>query len=504
MGITKLGAKFNLTIFLIVGLLIGITTIYMDQAGILFILVFMLVLCCFLVVMKYKNDIFRTLFFSSIMHAFFFGLGSIFYFYRPHLLTRPELKDYLIWVVLIAIIGYLFLVLGYNSKLYRIVHFPKLGAQWNGKKVLLASMAIYIGFWVYRILLHYRLGLFFYGGTIEELTVTQGGLERFMFSFFGLFFGQGSRGIVFILLFILFFQYFLAKKSNNVSLARLSKIIFLIVLIIEIFISIIRGWRGFLIGSFITVMFVINYASGKKFSLKKATIILLLILLFGVTIYSWSSVYRGRLMQLRIEKNDISIAELVDLIRISTERFGELVFDQKIRNFYIDNIVVRFDRVNNLAVIVADTPEQHDYIYGKTLIFPALFYIPRLIWTEKPIVSELIPENWFARRYGIVPSNAYNTFMSLPLVAEFYMNLGLVMVIIGMFAVGVIYRMIYEFAKTNKFSPSSMLIYFIMWYEWIYLGSFLGLGSLVLDSMIRIITFVPFLWFVQRRQLGKG
>ncbi|MBM3733828.1 MAG: O-antigen polysaccharide polymerase Wzy [Acidimicrobiia bacterium] len=106
-----------------------------------------------------------------------------------------------------------------------------------------------------------------------------------------------------------------------------------------------------------------------------------------------------------------------------------------------DQVLRRISTVRLLDRVVSETPDQVPFFAGKTLR-PLLYVpIPRLIWPDKP--SEGIG-NQIGHLYRILNPGDMTTSVNLPWIVEFYINFGLVGVVLGLglsgFILGVLAR----------------------------------------------------------------
>ena len=91
------------------------------------------------------------------------------------------------------------------------------------------------------------------------------------------------------------------------------------------------------------------------------------------------------------------------------------------------------------AEVVEFTPSQIPYWDGETY-YPLLYKpIPRLIYPDKPVE---VTGQTFGHRYGFLNPEDRTTSYNLPQLIEFYINFGIVGVLLGMFLIGVLYRTI--------------------------------------------------------------
>lgn len=104
----------------------------------------------------------------------------------------------------------------------------------------------------------------------------------------------------------------------------------------------------------------------------------------------------------------------------------------------MDRAAHRIDMLLPLAWIITRTPEDIPYLRGETY-YPFLFKLfPRFVFPDKPGDMED-----FGQRYGFLPKwNDVNAFRPHQ-ISEFYANFGVWGVVLGTFALGLLYRVIY-------------------------------------------------------------
>ena len=101
--------------------------------------------------------------------------------------------------------------------------------------------------------------------------------------------------------------------------------------------------------------------------------------------------------------------------------------------------VGRLDVLQKLAWLTGYVGREGAYLYGETY-YPILFKcVPHLIWPDKPDdVRDL------GHRYGFLPEGNEVNAVNVHHVGEMYINFGAWGVVLGMFVLGVLYRIIYE------------------------------------------------------------
>lgn len=109
----------------------------------------------------------------------------------------------------------------------------------------------------------------------------------------------------------------------------------------------------------------------------------------------------------------------------------------------IDTGVV--NRIGHSVAVFADvihmTPEQVPYWLGGSYQTLWTSFVPRFLWPGKP---QATIGNEFGHRYNVLHPTDESTSYNLPWLPEFYANFGIAGVVVGMFAVGVLFRFLVQ------------------------------------------------------------
>jgi O-antigen polysaccharide polymerase Wzy len=129
-------------------------------------------------------------------------------------------------------------------------------------------------------------------------------------------------------------------------------------------------------------------------------------------------------------------------------------------------VVQRVNLLNQTAHVVEFTPSPVPYQDGATYTPILLNLVPRLVWPDKPSVNQ--PNQFYQVAYGLTaPSNLSHVSIASGVIAEGYMNLGWLGVLVVMFLLGILFG----------------------WFE----ATFLAAGSGALYSSLGIVLAVHFL-----------
>ena len=116
-----------------------------------------------------------------------------------------------------------------------------------------------------------------------------------------------------------------------------------------------------------------------------------------------------------------------------------------------ESTIDRLDRLLPLAWLVANTPVPVRFLNGQTLV-PLLFkFIPRAFYEDKPADTVDL-----GQRYGFVPfANRVNAFKVHQL-GELHANFGTLGTLVGMFVLGVLYRVLYQLFHRRGASAATL------------------------------------------------
>ncbi|HUA32236.1 MAG TPA: hypothetical protein VMA09_01420 [Candidatus Binataceae bacterium] len=106
---------------------------------------------------------------------------------------------------------------------------------------------------------------------------------------------------------------------------------------------------------------------------------------------------------------------------------------------FIEACSNRLAQFTIFASVIHNTPGRVPYWEGESYAPLLTKLIPRLIMPDKP---EEISGQTFGHRYGLISNSNTNTSVNLPQLVECYANFGVPGVIVGMFLIGLLYRMI--------------------------------------------------------------
>lgn len=215
------------------------------------------------------------------------------------------------------------------------------------------------------------------------------------------------------------------------------------------------GNRGSLLSIFIMVMLAF-LLSGQIVKTRQMVIgaVILVISIIGGMIYG--TTFRN----IKESESLISIEEYSENILVTFETVAE-TDNLKTLEQGISSLAERLDAVSSLAVVVSNYEQLAPYEEGYGLdnnIWKdtVTFFIPRIIWNDKPLASE-------PRRYSELYFNfGENSFTITPM-GDLLRNFGVSGVFLGMLILGILLRIVYaSFIENREFSYWKSVFYFML------------------------------------------
>lgn len=149
------------------------------------------------------------------------------------------------------------------------------------------------------------------------------------------------------------------------------------------------------------------------------------------------------------QDNSLSYYDKAILLgRVVKEHYADSSVFEKISSD--KGIVHRLAHISTFEYVAAVTPESVPYWSGDSYKTLWTSFIPRIFWPGKP--QSTIGQD-FGHRYGLLQTYDMGTSMNLPWIIEFYANFGLWGVLMGMFFIGVFFRILLQKLKFSVDSP---------------------------------------------------
>lgn len=216
-----------------------------------------------------------------------------------------------------------------------------------------------------------------------------------------------------------------------------------------------QGWRGALLGLLWMVVLPIHYLR-HRLSVRTLGILLAVAMMVTVAILiPLMSTYR---VELSRSNYSVEGAMRATLAGWSTELPESLRF--------LFNRMVGLDSIMILV-------ENGERLFGRTLVYTVLGFIPRILWPAKP---DLNLGRLFAVELWAQPVDIQNS-MAVMNIGDLLWNFDLLGVFVGMALLGIVYRITYEYLLRSR-TPASVLVYVLLFPRLINIES--GISMLVL------------------------
>jgi hypothetical protein len=241
--------------------------------------------------------------------------------------------------------------------------------------------------------------------------------------------------------FLLWMYIFQTKNKNALFFIVLTVLIAIIPIR-----TLIAGNRGSLFQSFIVLTMAYVF-SGKKLKPKQAVIFsitLVLVIFIGM-------IYGTTFRNIKGSESRVNAEEYLDNAFQTVEQIGKTDATVVLSGAF-SSLGERLENVSALAVIVSNYEKLAPYeaAYGlenNIWIYTWTAFIPRIIWNDKPVVSD-------ARAYSELYFNYGENSFPMTTVGDLLRNFGAVGVPLGMIFLGFVMRLIYAALIENQ--PPSM------------------------------------------------
>jgi hypothetical protein len=212
-------------------------------------------------------------------------------------------------------------------------------------------------------------------------------------------------------------------------------------------------------GSMVQIFAVIGLAyilSGRRFKLKQsivAGIILVICLIFGMI---WGTTFRS----IKGTEARQSVDQYTESVFKTMDQVGQNSFYDSF-NLGLVSLTERMDVLSSVAVVVSNHEELRPYeeAYGldnNIWVDSTTFFIPRIIWKDKPLASDL-------RKYSDLYFNFGESSFAITPIADLLRNFGVIGIVLGMAFLGLVLRIVYR-ALVEGQPPSvwRLTLYFML------------------------------------------
>jgi hypothetical protein len=253
-----------------------------------------------------------------------------------------------------------------------------------------------------------------------------------------------------------------------------------------------QGNRGSLIQLFILIAFAFIF-SGRKIQFKHkiiSGILLIFALVFGM-------IYGTTFRTIKTTEEQMGMDEYAGIVVKTFEKVSDQDVGTILENG-VTAIAERFESVSALAVVVSNYEKLGSYEAGYGLddnIWKdsITFFIPRVIWTDKPVATD-------AGNYGDLYFNYRENSFTLTPIGDLLRNFGPIGIPIGMLILGLIIRIMYAALKENQqFSFWKATLFYMLLTSISYEGSYgLIVPYLVKVGIISVVGILIVRFFVRK------
>jgi hypothetical protein len=303
--------------------------------------------------------------------------------------------------------------------------------------------------------------------------------------FLTLFWVQGS--------FILWYAIF---KRNRLDFFTIPLVAVLLVTSLTKFLY--SGSRGNIIQMFLIITFAF-ILSGRRFTIKQGTIAGILLTLGLMVGMIYGTMFRNVKGTEEVQNADQYTRNIFDTL----DQVGQADMVDMLA-FGASNFAERIDILTTLAVVVSNYEQLAPYeeIYGLSdniWIETTTFLIPRVVWPNKPVVSD-------PRRYSELYFDFGGNSYAITPVGDLLRNYGIIGIPIGMFVLGVVLRFIYRSLVEGQVPVTWRLVFFFMLISTI---SYEGFYGTIMPVMFRVAVtaFIGIfcMWIIARQfETGRG
>lgn len=213
-----------------------------------------------------------------------------------------------------------------------------------------------------------------------------------------------------------------------------------------------RRWKWLLLFSLLAIFFVVGTYTGKRYHL----------LYVGLSLTACYYLLRGNPFSFRSLLVFLPPAFLyvvgVGYVRggggnVTLDKASEFEAAAAAQRFFSSADLGSFDTFTRVLTVI---PESFPFLMpGRTLLYTFVAFVPRSLWPDKPLPTELVIMQEAVGDIGAVAGGAGYTY-SLP--GGFYIEGGVVVVLIGMFIFGIFCRTIWSFYRLHGHLLSQALL----------------------------------------------
>lgn len=416
---------------------------------------------------------------SYLLPAFFVGgLLLSFGVVEPYYLAYVDDEKFNLPLTLMyVVVGYLGLIAGFALPLGRrmgeMVSRRLPSWDWPTEKIAMPGL-ILLGIGLANTILAFTMGI------IGFQKVDERGLFDGIVFLLSLFFAQAS-----LLLWLYVFRHTKLGLTQVVVIATL--------LITSLGRSVFQGNRGMFLNTFIMIAFAF-ILSGRKITFRTGSLgsaIAFVAVVFGM-------IYGTTFRSIKQDQSVMGMDKYANVVASTFEQVSSKDINDNLTYGFI-TLGERLESVSALAVIVSNYEKLAPYeeLYGidnNIWKDTTIFFIPRVIWPDKPVAIE---PSKYADLYFNFSENAF----TVTPMGDLLRNFGPFGVPLGMLALGILIRFIYSSLQENQsFSYWRATLYYVLLTSISYEGTY----SLILPTIFKIGVFAIIGILIVRFFAGRG
>jgi hypothetical protein len=267
----------------------------------------------------------------------------------------------------------------------------------------------------------------------------------------------------------------------------------------EIVFTFLRPGRAYLLSIIFGCLIIYHYLKRRIRVLLIAAVFVLIIVLFFPAISAVKPLaWEGLSPKFSTFSTDIDLMQ-----KEISLKFQDTTFWGYFENAYHE-IMNRIHGIDSFTTIIAYTPASIEYQYGRTIIATLGFLLPQFI-REKTFLKNLDEDILsLGRRMGCIYYGTEQEIAGIIImqIAELYLNFSLYGVIIGMFMLGVFYRVFYLYFIVKNPHRFSLFIYTILCF-WVVMPEYWFIHAY--ENFIKqLLMLFAIVWCLNGGRVFKG
>jgi hypothetical protein len=274
---------------------------------------------------------------------------------------------------------------------------------------------------------------------------------------------------------------------------KLRNLIWYVMLPLEIFYAVIFIAKSYLIIPIFILTAAFHYTRRR---IRISGRLLIPVLLIVFVIFPFINFYRFSFSIIGLKSISSAGAIIYNVSKVFLE-LSSLSITEYVK-LSINFLINRMGEIDKLCAAIKFTPAVRDFQYGKDwILIPALAYIPRFLWSTKPLVNYAVGfgYDYLGQTSGVSIGTGH--------LGDFYMNFGLIGILCGMFGLGLLFRLFYLYFISNGETtlPKIFIYIFLMW---TMLNGFEGnIATIYADILKKSLILCGTLWIATKKRPFK-